>query len=100
MPAIKQTELEKLSFEDLENTAALITTVIEARRRAAVESMKADLAAKCEALGVDLADVLRKPRKVVAAKYRNTDGTTWTGQGRRPLWMPEDKKNWGKFAVK
>lgn len=101
MSAIKQTELEKLSIEDLENTAASIVTILEGKRAVALDAARAKFAAECEALGVDLADVLRKPRKAVAVKYRNTNGTeTWTGQGRAPLWMPKDKKNWDKMMVK
>jgi len=100
MPTLKQTDLEKLSIEDLENSVALIKTIIEARRAAAVEEMKRTLAAQCEKLGIDFASVMRKPRKAAAVKYRGTNGEKWTGQGRRPLWMPEDKKSWSKFAVK
>ena len=35
-----------------------------------------------------------KSTKVVAAKYRGPEGQTWTGRGRQPKWLGEDKNRY------
>jgi len=32
-------------------------------------------------------------KPVVKAKYRSPDGKTWSGRGKAPLWMLDDKNN-------
>ncbi len=65
-----------------------------------MKSEKQDLKAKMEALaaeaGLSLDDVLgggraKGSRAPVAAKYRNPENPseTWSGRGRRPIWMAE-----------
>jgi DNA-binding protein H-NS len=38
-----------------------------------------------------------KPSRTVAAKYRGPNGETWTGRGRQPKWLGDDRK---KFLIK
>ena len=46
--------------------------------------------------------VAEKPRKILAVKYRDGEGNTWSGRGRAPRWLMAAEKNGQKreqFAV-
>jgi len=46
--------------------------------------------------------VTEKPRKILAVKYRDGEGNTWSGRGRAPRWLVAAEKSGKKrdeFAV-
>lgn len=46
--------------------------------------------------------VTGKPRKILAVKYRDSEGNTWSGRGRAPRWLMAAEKSGQKreqFAV-
>lgn len=92
-------DLSKLSITELKELQARIPEAIAKKKveekQKIVEETKAFLAAK----GYSLDDLLGKvkgsrkgaPRGPVAVKYRHPQnaGLTWTGRGRKPVWVTE-----------
>jgi len=87
-------DLSKLSIEDMEILAKEIETEIVTRREAEKERVlqqMRELAASIGATPETLFGKGGKAAKEVAVKYRHPDdpSLTWTGRGKRPLWLAE-----------
>lgn len=88
-------DLSKLSIEELENLARDIETEVNTRRvaeRERVLQQMRDLAASIGATPEQLFGAAGKPTaKTVVVKYRHPDNPalTWSGRGKRPLWVVE-----------
>lgn len=71
-----------------------LAAVLQEERRVAVEKIQAIMQAASMTVA-DLQPILHKPprnpRPELPPKYRNTDGRTWTGQGRMPKWLQGQK---------
>lgn len=106
-------DLTKLSLKELDQ----LIGDAQAQRERALSQAKRDAyeAAKraAEEFGLSINDILptraaytperasssdRKPRKQPEFHYKK-DGNHWTGAGRAPAWMPEDKEEWTKYRV-
>ncbi|HEX4961183.1 MAG TPA: H-NS histone family protein [Thermoanaerobaculia bacterium] len=89
------TDLSKLSVEELESLAKDVQAEITARREAEKERVLSQMRELAASLGLTLEEVVRLERKggggsgVVQAKYRNPDNPslTWSGRGKRPTWV-------------
>lgn len=104
-------EADALEFDDLEERLAHYTQLregkMEERRKQALAQVK-ELMAKNGLSAEDLADERRESKKApssgrkMAPKYRNPENAeeVWTGQGRAPRWMPENKEQWVDFLIK
>jgi DNA-binding protein H-NS len=86
----RPSNLEKMSYAELsemESRIARMKAEKQNSERAAVRQKLTDLAKQH---GFDIHELLGKGRKgkgSVAAKYRDSNGNTWTGRGRMPRWM-------------
>lgn len=88
--------ISHLNVAQLEELAVSVQEEIKLKKVQARKSLIADLEALARQSGFSLAELLgeapaksAKPRAVVAAKYRNPNDAaqTWTGRGRKPLWL-------------
>lgn len=83
--------LEKMSVAELRSIQARLPHAIKAKEREALAEVKAKMSAMAEKQGLTLAEIIgnggSKRRAAIAAKYRSPDGQTWSGRGRRPLWL-------------
>ena len=81
------------SYKELKSQAEDLMRQAEAARKAEIAAALAEIKAKMSAYGITLADLgakarAAKPRKPVAAKYRNAaTNETWSGRGRAPKWL-------------
>lgn len=103
--------LDKMSYAELAELRDRVDAAMIAAQAAEKQALRAELEAMAAKSGLTIADILgngkggsRKGSKV-AVKYRNPKDTsqTWTGRGRKPIWLVEAlKKNGQKiesFAV-
>lgn len=81
------------SYKELKAKAEDLMRQAEAARKAETAAVIAEIRKKMADYGITLADLgsgtkKAKPRKTVAAKYRNpAGGETWSGRGRVPKWL-------------
>lgn len=82
------------SYKQLSAQIATLMQEAEAARKAEVAKVIGEIKAAMAEYGITVADLdgsaARGSRKgsVVAPKYRNpATGETWTGRGRKPLWL-------------
>jgi DNA-binding protein H-NS len=85
------------SYKELKEQAEELLRQAEAARKAELSAVLADIKAKMAAYGITVADLAgkvkaAKPRKPVAAKYRNSaTGETWSGRGKAPKWLAAEQ---------
>ena len=104
-------EAEGLEFEGLEERLGyykqLRDGMMANRRKEALDRIK-ELMAQNELSPDDLAEpraeTSKKPlntRGPMKPKYRDPANAenVWTGQGRAPKWMPENKEQWTDFLI-
>ena len=89
-------DLSKLSIEEMEVLAKDIEAEIISRREAERERVLSQMRELAASIGTTPEELFRKggvrvAEKVVAVKYRHPDdpALTWTGRGKRPLWVVE-----------
>lgn len=98
----------KEKYAQLEKTYKAERAMLEKRIAEAQKAHHADAIAKIRLLMEEhglTADQLigakkiakEKPTKAVTPKYRGPDGQTWSGRGRQPKWVGEDKD---RFIIK
>ena len=89
--------LDKFSVEQLENLKASIDGAIEKRSNIELMALREQVDALVDASPFSLEEILeaRPPRKPVVPKYQHPDDSnlTWTGRGRKPLWVIEQLEN-------
>lgn len=97
-------ELQK-KYEQLEKDYKSQRMALEKQIAEAKKAYQADAVTKIRALmtehGLNMEDIGtgKKPKKVkregsVAPKYRGPDGKTWTGRGRQPSWVGENREQY------
>lgn len=107
-----KTEADALEFTELQERQSHYTQLLHAKaaehRKLAIAEVK-ELMAKHNVSTEDLAEPKSEiSRKAPSAgrkmtpKYRDPANAenSWTGQGRAPKWMPENKDDWGDFLIK
>ena len=89
--------LDKLSVEQLENLKKGIDGAIDRRRNIELMAVREQVDALVDTSPFNLEEILeaRPPKKPVAPKYQHPDDSTltWTGRGRKPLWVIEQLEN-------
>ena len=89
--------LDKLSVEQLENLKKGIDGAIDRRRNIELMAVREQVDALVDTSPFNLEEILeaRPPKKPVAPKYQHPDDSTltWTGRGRKPLWLIEQLEN-------
>lgn len=90
---MSEIKLNELSIEQLEKLKGGIDEAIERRQALELIALKDAIDALVEASPFSLEEVLEaKPaKKPVLPKYQhpNDSSLTWTGRGRKPLWIVE-----------
>lgn len=90
-------DLGTLSVSELNHLKGNIDNAIDQRRQSELMDLNNQIHALVDASPFTLEEILnaRKVRKPVAPKYQNPDDSTltWTGRGRRPLWVEEQLNN-------
>jgi DNA-binding protein H-NS len=114
--------LDELSIDELEKLIKQAESALEKKRKAELKNAQAVLEKMAKELGVDPSELLKGAndkkasrkkragkkkagvRKPAAVKYRdpNNSSNTWTGRGKRPLWLQDALSKGAKledFAV-
>lgn len=98
------------SYIELKQQADALFRQAEELRQAEIRKVIDEIREKMDTYGLTVADLIQslgyklpsttasKPQK--PAKYHDKiTGKTWSGQGRKPSWMPDDKSTWGAFLI-
>lgn len=101
MPGVK---IEELSLNELKDLQRRVTKAIEEfhdrKKRQAISMLEE----QAQALGFSLAELVSsvetRRRMPARVKYSNPDNSTetWTGRGRRPLWIEAALRNGKSLA--
>lgn len=115
--------LDELSVEELEKLIKQAEAALDKKRKAQLKEAQAVLEKMAKDMGVDPADLLKaaekKPRgkkkaaagkkkagvrRPAAVKFRdpNNSDNTWTGRGKRPVWLQQALEKGAKledFAI-
>lgn len=92
-------DLGTLSVSELNALKGNIDNAIDQRRHTELMELNSQIHAIVDASPFTLEEILEarkvKVRKPVAPKYAHPDDSsmTWTGRGRRPLWVEEQLNN-------
>lgn len=83
---------DKMTYAELLEMEIELALVLEERREAELEDIRAKVAEMAEASGFSIDEVTNKRRssrrgKKVAIKYADGNGNNWTGRGRQPRWV-------------
>lgn len=88
-------DLQALSFVELKDLLAQVQVEIGQREKAEKAEAKSKILELAKAHGLSLDDLFKqaesKVKKPVEAKYRHPSDAslTWSGRGRKPLWVQE-----------
>lgn len=88
-------DLEGMSVKDLRELRGRIDEAIAHRQKTERAELKSKMAALAAEAGLSLDEIFggrgKGARGPVAPKYRNPENPeeTWTGRGRKPLWLAE-----------
>jgi DNA-binding protein H-NS len=101
---MRESQLEKMSLKELLALEAKIKSAIDEKRvseRADVRAAMEELARKSGFSAAELFGGRQGKGSKVAPKYRNPKdpSQTWTGRGRRPLWIVEAGGNIQRFLI-
>ncbi|MBE0494672.1 MAG: H-NS histone family protein [Thiomicrospira sp.] len=98
-------KMRTMAVDELVELRQAIDKLISQKQKEQTKNLVEEFKVKAAKLGLSLEDIMGletgKPRKTkgqkVAPKYRNPNDAsqTWTGRGRKPLWV-EDALNKGK----
>ena len=90
-------DLGTLSVSELNALKGNIDSAIDLRRQSELMELNNQIHAIVDGSPFTLEEIMgaRKVRKPVAPKYAHPDdrSLTWTGRGRRPLWVEEQLNN-------
>jgi DNA-binding protein H-NS len=97
-------QLEKMSLKELIALDAKVKAAIDEKRVSERHDLKAKLEDLARASGFNASELFGGKRGKggkVAPKYRNPKdpSQTWTGRGRRPLWIVEAGGNIQRFLI-
>lgn len=100
-------KLKEMAVEELVELKKGIDTLISEKHKEQTKNLVEEFKVKAAKLGLTLEEIMgqdaNKPRKTkgqkVAPKYRNPNDAsqTWTGRGRKPLWVQDALKKGKKL---
>jgi len=101
---MRESQLARMSLKDLLSLETKIQAAIDEKRVSERHEMKAKLEEMARASGFSAAELFggRKGKGSKGiVKYRNpkNPSQTWTGRGRRPLWIVEAGGNIERFLI-
>jgi DNA-binding protein H-NS len=101
---MKNGQLGKMSVKDLRALRDRVDQAITEREREERAELKTKMAALASKAGFSVGELFGgkgKARGPVAVKYRNPQDAsqTWTGRGRRPLWIAKAGGDVERFRV-
>ena len=101
---MRDSQLEKMPLKELTTLQIRISQAIAEKRIEERSEVKAKLEELAQASGFSVADLFGGrggKRGKVAPKYRNPKdpSQTWTGRGRRPLWIAKAGGDIQRFLI-
>src|SRR5262245_48119714 len=98
---MKAAQLEKMSLKELKALRDRVDEAIAVREKEERAEVKAKMAELASKAGFSVGELFGKKRGLVPIKYRNPQDAsqTWTGRGRRPLWIAKAGGNMERFRV-
>jgi DNA-binding protein H-NS len=78
-------QIKELPFDQLRDLHRHIGALIAERRHEALEELRN----KAALLGFTATDLVPEKKARASAKYRDGNGNTWTGRGRKPQWIQD-----------
>ena len=100
-------DISNLSVEELRKLTAEAEALIESKKDEAVEEAYNQIIKIAESAGMTLEQFIeygshkrkKTTRKAVEPRYRNKSNSaeTWTGRGKQPRWLVEEKKKGAKL---
>ena len=94
---MSEINLDEFSIEQLKSLKTDIDDAIERRQTLELIELRDQIDALIDASPFSLEEVLeaRPARKPILPKYQHPDDSslTWTGRGRKPLWVIEQLEN-------
>ncbi|WP_413437018.1 H-NS family nucleoid-associated regulatory protein [Sulfuriferula sp. GW1] len=84
------------TYKEIKNKIAQLEKEAEALRKAELLAVITEIKAKMAEYGITSKDLgviknktRKQPGKTSPARYRNKEGQTWSGRGRKPKWVIE-----------
>jgi DNA-binding protein H-NS len=101
---MRDSQLEKMPLKELTTLQIRISQAIAEKRIEERREVKAKMEELAQASGFSVAELFGgrgAKRGKVAPKYRNPKDAsqTWTGRGRRPLWMAKAGGDIARFLI-
>ena len=101
---MRDSQLDKMSLKDLTSLHAKVQAAIDEKRVSERHEMRAKMEEMARASGFSVAELFGRKGKNGSkgiAKYRNPKdhSQTWTGRGRRPLWMSAAGGDHKRFLI-
>jgi DNA-binding protein H-NS len=101
---MRDSQLEKMSLKELTALHAKIQEAIDEKRVTERHEMRAKMEELARASGFSVAELFGRKGKNGSkgvAKYRNPKdhSQTWTGRGRRPLWIAKTGGDVQRFLI-
>jgi DNA-binding protein H-NS len=101
---MRDSQLQKMSLKELTTLQTRINQAIAEKRIEERSEVRAKMEEIARASGFSVTDLFggrRGKGGKVAPKYRNPKdpSQTWTGRGRRPLWIVEAGGNINRFLI-
>jgi DNA-binding protein H-NS len=100
---MRDSQLEKMPLKELLALEAKIKAAIDEKRVSERHDLKAKMEELAQASGFSVAELFGRKGKggKGVAKYRNPKdpSQTWTGRGRRPLWMAKAGGDIERFLI-
>lgn len=102
---MSEINLPDLSTPELKALLQRIPEELAKREKEELEALRQEVRALAKARGYDIEDLLPKTpkeasaKRTVAPKYRSPEdhNLTWTGRGRKPIWVENFLKNGGSL---
>jgi DNA-binding protein H-NS len=100
---MRDSQLEKMTLKELTTLQTRISQAIAEKRIEERGELRAKMDELARSSGFSVAELFGGRRKgtKIAPKYRNPKNPdqTWTGRGRRPLWLVEAGGNINRFLI-
>ena len=101
---MRDSQLEKMSLKDLLALDTKVKAAIQEKRVSERHEMRAKMEEMARASGFSVGELFGRKGKNGSkgvAKYRNPKdpSQTWTGRGRRPLWMAKAGGDIERFLI-
>lgn len=99
---MKNVNLEQLSYDELARIQKDAETLLKAKQKDTLKAAYVQFQQIAKDLNVSIDDIIKAGKSIKnkrPAKYRSLKDAskTWSGQGRKPLWLEEELKSGKKI---